>query len=184
MEDELSLRDYDPGFRLINDRLPHSIQYPGSLTVASTDWWNDFRARMPVADQWAYFDHAAVAPLSGPAAAAMCRFAEDISRNGDANWHRWRREVESLRRLAASMLNASANDVAIVRNTTEGINIVAEGFPWREGDNVVTLESEFPSNLFPWMNLASQPDLRSGGAQSHRTAGAKWPTWLWLETRR
>src|SRR5690606_37199505 len=33
---------------------------------------------------------------------------------------------------------------------------VAEGFPWREGDNVVTLADEFPANLYPWMNLKSR----------------------------
>jgi len=44
----------------------------------------------------------------------------------------------------------------LVPNTTAGINLVAEGFPWREGDNVVTLANEFPSNQYPWMNLASR----------------------------
>ena len=43
-----------------------------------------------------------------------------------------------------------------MRNTTEGINLVAEGFPWRDGDNMVTLADEFPSNQYPWMNLSSR----------------------------
>ena len=43
-----------------------------------------------------------------------------------------------------------------MRNTTEGIDFVAEGFPWRDGDNLVTLADEFPSNQYPWMNLASR----------------------------
>ena len=41
-------------------------------------------------------------------------------------------------------------------NTTAGINLVAEGFPWQAGDNVVTLDDEFPANVYPWMNLESR----------------------------
>src|SRR5204863_7262774 len=45
-------------------------------------------------------------------------------------------------------------DIAFVKNTSEGIGIVAEGLPWRDGDNVVTAAEEYPSNLYPWLNLA------------------------------
>ena len=41
-------------------------------------------------------------------------------------------------------------------NTTAGIGMVAEGIDWRPGDNVVTLADEFPSNVYPWFNLASR----------------------------
>jgi selenocysteine lyase/cysteine desulfurase len=61
-----------------------------------------------------------------------------------------------VRRLAAQILNAADDEIAIINNTTHGITLVAEGFPWQAGDNVVTLENEFPSNLYPWMNLANR----------------------------
>jgi selenocysteine lyase/cysteine desulfurase len=53
-------------------------------------------------------------------------------------------------------LNAADDEIAIINNTTHGITLIAEGLPWQEGDNIVTLENEFPSNLYPWMNLATQ----------------------------
>ncbi len=56
----------------------------------------------------------------------------------------------------AKLLNAAPAEVALVPSTTAGIGFVAEGFPWRVGDNVVTLENEFPSNLYPWLNLADR----------------------------
>jgi selenocysteine lyase/cysteine desulfurase len=121
-----------------------------------SDWWTDFRARMPAAQTWAYFDHAAVAPLSGPAEAILVEWARDVARHGDAYWSRWSDHLAETRRLGAQLINADPAEVALVRNTTEGINFVAEGFPWHEGDNVVTLADEFPSNLFPWMNLQSR----------------------------
>jgi len=54
------------------------------------------------------------------------------------------------------MIGADQAEIALVKNTTEGISLVAEGLPWRLGDNVVTLANEFPSNQYPWMNLADR----------------------------
>ncbi|NLE37090.1 MAG: aminotransferase class V-fold PLP-dependent enzyme [Pirellulaceae bacterium] len=118
--------------------------------------WDAFRREMPVAERWAYLDHAAVAPLPEPAGAAMRAWIGDATENGDANWPDWSRKMDSLRAAAAAMLGAAPGEIALVKNTTEGINLVAEGFPWSPGDNVVTLADEFPSNQYPWMNLASR----------------------------
>lgn len=118
--------------------------------------WSAMRAQMPVAEKWAYFDHAAVAPLPAPSAAAIMRFADQSQREGDTVWLDWNREVERARSLAARLLRAELAEVALTHSTTEGISLVAEGYPWQAGDNVVTLANEFPSNQYPWMNLASR----------------------------
>ncbi len=76
-----------------------------------------------------------------------------MSEDGVADWSRWRKTVDTTRKLAARLLNAPREEIALIHSTTEGINLVAEGAPWRAGDNIVTLSSEFPSNLYPWMNL-------------------------------
>jgi selenocysteine lyase/cysteine desulfurase len=120
------------------------------------DPWARFRAQMPVAQGWAYFDHAAVAPLCQGARKAMAQCIDDATENGDANSTRWANRLEEVRGFGAELLAADPAEVALVRNTTEGINFVAEGFPWREGDNVVTPADEFPSNQYPWINLAAR----------------------------
>ena len=58
--------------------------------------------------------------------------------------------------MGARLLGAPKEEVAHVANTTAGINLVAEGYPWRSGDNVVFPANEFPSNQYPWMNLAAR----------------------------
>jgi selenocysteine lyase/cysteine desulfurase len=116
----------------------------------------ELREQMPVTQKWAYFDHAAVAPLPEPSRRAMADLVADQAENGDVNWPEWRKNVERVRRLGAGLIGADPDEVAVVRNTTEGIGLVAEGFPWREGDNVVVPSSEFPSNLYPWKHLASR----------------------------
>jgi cysteine desulfurase / selenocysteine lyase len=120
------------------------------------NWRDDFRAMMPVVEKWAYFDHAGVAPLPGPTADVLIDFARDSAANGVANWARWRTTVETARNLGAKLIGAEPDEIAVIHNTTEGINFIAEGFPWQAGDNVVTLSSEFPSNLYPWLNLAGR----------------------------
>ena len=59
------------------------------------------REAMPVAERWAYFDHAAVAPLSSPAAEAIVAWCEEATHDGDTRWLRWEAAAESARRDAA-----------------------------------------------------------------------------------
>jgi selenocysteine lyase/cysteine desulfurase len=118
--------------------------------------WTSLREQFPVARRWAFFDHAAVAPLSGPAQRAVIEWAADMADNGDVHEPLWFRRTNEVRGLAGRLLGADPLDVAFVKNTSEGIGIVAEGFPWRPGDNVVTTAEEYPANLYPWMNLASR----------------------------
>ena len=92
-----------------------------------------FRAQMPVADRWAYFDHAAVAPLPAAAQASITRWLRQAAEEGDTCWPEWNRRVEEARALAARLLDADAGEVALVHSTTEGIGLVAEGYPWQRG---------------------------------------------------
>jgi cysteine desulfurase/selenocysteine lyase len=125
------------------------------VPVESPDW-EAFRRQMPIAQTWAYFDHAAVSPLPEPTRRALVDWAEEASRSGDTAWPSWSQKVEGLRRQAAHLIGASPKEIALIRNTTEGVNLVAEGFPWQPGDNIVTLADEFPTNQYPWMNLAQR----------------------------
>lgn len=108
---------------------------------------------MPISKKWAYFDHAAVAPITQPAAEAISRWLAQAAEEGDTVWLDWARQVAKVRATTASLLKAEKDEIALVPNTTTGINLVAEGLDWQRGDNVVTLADEFPSNLYPWMNL-------------------------------
>lgn len=118
-----------------------------------TVWYEDFRQQMPVAERWAYFDHAAVAPLSGPARRALQNWADEITFNGDAHWSAWRKKVVGVRDSAARLLGCQPGEVAFVPNTTSGLSLIAEAFPWQPGDNVVLASGEFPANRNPWRCL-------------------------------
>jgi cysteine desulfurase/selenocysteine lyase len=122
------------------------------------DWdWEALRqAEFPIAARWAYFDHAAVAPLPRRAGDVLRAWAEDQEQNGVVHWPTWERKLGVLRRNAARLIGAEPDEIAFVSSTTNGIGLVAEGFPWRVGDSVVTAAEEYPSNIYPWMNLESR----------------------------
>ncbi len=119
--------------------------------------WTAFRARFPVARRWAFLDHAAVAPIPDRAVEALEEYGRRTAENGIADVWFWSDRVAHVRRLAAQLVNApSPDDVCFVPNTTAGIGLVAEGFPWKPGDNVVLAAEEYPSNQYPWLNLADR----------------------------
>jgi len=128
---------------------------PQAGAAAKSDW-ADFRKEMPITQRWAYFDHAAVAPLSGPAQRAVARWNEDAAVNGDAFYSEWMRQLNESRQRAAQLIGATPEEIALVPNTSAGIGLVAEGYPWKEGDNAVLPDNEFPSNQYPWLNLISR----------------------------
>ena len=124
--------------------------------AASIDWAALRRAEFPVTQRWAYFDHAAVAPLPRRSAETFRRWAADQEANGVVHWPDWEHRLGHVRDRCARLISAHVDEIAFVNSTTQGIGLVAEGFPWREGDNVVTSADEYPSNVYPWMNLASR----------------------------
>jgi selenocysteine lyase/cysteine desulfurase len=118
--------------------------------------WEALRSEFPVTRKWAFFDHAAVAPWSGRARDAMVEWAAALADHGGVHERQWLERLAEARGLAGRLINADPADIAFIKNTSEGIGIVAEGFRWHAGDNVVTAAEEYPANIYPWLNLASR----------------------------
>lgn len=113
------------------------------------------RAKFPITANWNFQNHAAIAPLSGPAADALAGYAHELAESAYLQGTYYR-AAEHVRQAAGRLLNADAEEVTFVKNTSEGINYVANGIQWVTGDNVVTSTMEFAANVYPWMNLASR----------------------------
>jgi selenocysteine lyase/cysteine desulfurase len=111
------------------------------------------RDEFPVTERCVYLNHAGVAPLPRAAAAATAEVATAFAEEGGLAFDRYRDPVEQTRATAAHLLGASADDVAFVKNTTEGLGFVASGLDWQEGDRVVVPDREFPSTIYPWLAL-------------------------------
>ena len=109
--------------------------------------------QFPVRERLVYLNHAAVAPLCKPAADAMKHLAEDCLQFGSLHYDQWMAAYEGLRVAAARLIGANRSEIALVKNTSEGIATVAMGLNWRPGDRMVGFREEFPANYFPWKKL-------------------------------
>ncbi|MGE5444285.1 MAG: aminotransferase class V-fold PLP-dependent enzyme [Ignavibacteriales bacterium] len=112
-----------------------------------------YRDEFPVTDNFVYLDHAGVAPVSLRVKRAVEEFISDATEFGAFNYTSWTKRVEEIRRKSAALIGAEPEEVAFVKNTSHGISIVAQGLDWKEGDNLIVYEKEFPSNIYPWLNL-------------------------------
>jgi cysteine desulfurase / selenocysteine lyase len=125
-------------------------------TPPSTPLWQRVRRDFPVTANLIYLNHAAVAPLPAPVAQAMIDFSAQARDYGSLHYGRWLQTYENCRLHAARLIGAHRDEIAIVKNTSEGISIVANGLGWRTGDRVVAFREEFPSNYYPWLRLAEK----------------------------
>lgn len=104
-----------------------------------------------------YLNHAGVSPWPRRTAEAVSAFALENHLQGPLHSARWASVEAELRERARALLNApAAEDIALLKNTSEGLSLVAYGLPWRAGDNIVTTDQEFPSNRIVWESLAAE----------------------------
>ena len=116
--------------------------------------WERTRSWFPVTREFAYFNHASVAPVSTRVQEALERYTAEVTRHGARNYAAFfDAEIERVRRRAAELIGATRDEIAFVKNTTEGLGIVAAGLDWVPGDQVVTCDLEYPSNVYPWWSL-------------------------------
>ncbi len=111
------------------------------------------REEFPVAKNRIFFDHAKVAPIPKRTQEVVTAFVQDSANFGTANYPEWMEKVQKVRESFALLIGALTEEVAFVKNTSEGLSIVANGIDWKSGENVVIPDIEFPANVYPWQNL-------------------------------
>jgi len=120
------------------------------VTLDLRRWLSEF----PVREQCLYLDHAAVCPLPRPVAQAMRDRIADQEHTGHEKYREWRNNHLACRHLGSRLLGCDADDISIVRSTSEGLSLIAEGLPWKKGEQVLVGEEEFAANVAPWLHLA------------------------------
>src|SRR6202012_5852472 len=91
----------------------------------------------PVLRSWNFMNHAGVAAIPAVARDAIRRYAEQAADDVYIGTG-WYADIEKLRDLCAAMINAHRDEIALLKNTGEGLSIVAQGIDWRRGDVIVT----------------------------------------------
>ncbi len=128
-----------------------------------------YQREFPVTANSIYLDHAGVSPISLRVKTAIERFLAESSEGGAFHYPAWTQRIAEIRRACAHLVSAGQDEIAFVKSTSHGLSIVAQGLDWRPGDNVLIYEKEFPSNIYPWLNLRNKGvDVRTIPSQDGR----------------
>jgi len=85
---------------------------------------------------------------------AVKAFAGENMQQGAADYPHWMQIERELRSKLQCLVNAaSVDDIALVKNTSEGLSLLAYGLDWQPGDNIGSTNQEFPSNRIVWESL-------------------------------
>lgn len=107
----------------------------------------------PVARNKIFLSHAAVTVLPRRVADAIQAFTE-ASVTGELEIGRvLTRDMDRVRVAAAELIGAKPNEIALLGPTSLGLGMIATGFPWREGDEVICYADDYPANVYPWLEL-------------------------------
>jgi selenocysteine lyase/cysteine desulfurase len=113
----------------------------------------NWRSEFPSTERCVHFNHAGVSPISRRVAAAVEKFAAEALVVDAGIQRRWETRNEEIRAAFARLVGARADEIAFVKNTSEGLSLVAAGVDWRAGDNIIAVDGEYPANVYPWWGL-------------------------------
>ena len=110
----------------------------------------------PITRNCVYLNHAADGPLPSPVAHTLYTYIDDSSNFGNVNFARWTEHERGAHRRMANMIRVRSEQVAMTASTGDGLMMIAGGLRWQHGDMIVSAECEFPTNVYPWLNLQEQ----------------------------
>ncbi|MEQ1861904.1 MAG: aminotransferase class V-fold PLP-dependent enzyme [Chthoniobacteraceae bacterium] len=110
------------------------------------------RAAFPICEQKIFLAHAAVCALPRAVADAMHGYVEQGALSHQEDAQTWR-DVAATRVLGARLLSCDADEIALLGPTSIGLSLFANGLDWQLGDEVVCHADDYPSNVYPWLEL-------------------------------
>jgi selenocysteine lyase/cysteine desulfurase len=114
------------------------------------------RSQFPIFEKYVFLNAASLSPIPKTAHTAINDVAQEVALSAYLGYEKWKTRVAQTRKLAGGLIGGGEDEVAFIRNTADGVSLVASGFPFTEGDEVVINDLEFPSNVYPWLNLRSK----------------------------
>lgn len=111
------------------------------------------REQFAVTENFAYLNHAAVGVLPRRTQQALREFISAHGSSGVIGVFAYERLMEEYRARIARFIGARADEIAILRSTSDGANMIAGGFRWKPGDEIVLPDNEFGANAYPWLRL-------------------------------
>jgi len=118
--------------------------------------WAAVRALYPALRNWTYLNSATFGQLSTPTVEAITRHFAHRDELACSDFLGWFDDADRVRAKLASLVNAALADIAFTPNASTGLGILMRGIEWQAGDEVLTLENEFPNNIYAPAWLAAR----------------------------
>jgi cysteine desulfurase/selenocysteine lyase len=99
-----------------------------------------------------FLAHAGVTALPRAVADAVINYTREACEN-DQEFGPVFKDINRTRVLAAELINARADEIALLGPTSLGLSLFANGLPWEAGDEILCYSDDYPANVYPWLNL-------------------------------
>jgi len=128
----------------------NGLNIPLNMAVSEA-YWEKVKAEFVFANKLRYFNNASL----GPSAMAIQKATQDFRSTLDGfpsryMWGGWKDEKEEVRKAVADIFGVADEEIALIHNTTEGMNLIARSFKLEAGDEVILADHEHPSGTIPW----------------------------------
>jgi isopenicillin-N epimerase len=142
--------------RALFSRTLQEIGPPSDTWHFDDAYWEKIREQFLMTNGFCYLNNGTLGPTPKPVLNALQEYWRLMAENPNENSNILQREVETIRNKAARFVGAESSELAIVRNTTEGICTFVKGFDWEKGDEILTSYHEHASHLRPWQLQATR----------------------------
>ncbi|MEX0569186.1 MAG: aminotransferase class V-fold PLP-dependent enzyme, partial [Candidatus Njordarchaeota archaeon] len=127
----------------------------------------EIRRLFPALREVTYINTASQGLLSLEQIEVIKKYAEE-RKYGNKKWVDWYMLIDKdLREMVARFIGADISEIGFVPNTSFGLNMIANSIKWEKGQNIVTNDMEFPTNLFIWQKIAERYGLEVRYAKNH-----------------
>lgn len=118
--------------------------------------WSSVRSEFPVLEQWTYLNSATFGPVPQRAVEAIDQHFQHRNETASLDFLGWYDDADAVRAQAARLIDALPQDIGFLPSAGIGLSWVIEGLDWRPGDRILTLEGEFPNNIYAPLLLAER----------------------------
>ena len=118
------------------------------MPAATTIDWKQIRGEFPALAHWIYLNTATFGQTPRCAAEAMARHVARRDELACADFLAWYDDMDRIRASCARLIHCEASDIAFIPSAATGLAFLIQGLDWQSGDEVLTLEDEFPNQLY------------------------------------
>ena len=127
--------------------------------LPEADYWKKVRREFLISDEFAYMNSGTLGPMPKPVYYTVVDGYRALSSDPGRENSRQTKAQQVLREKLAAFVNADPGEVALTRNTTEGMNFIANGLDLKAGDEVLCSFHEHPGGLEPWKIKAQRQGI-------------------------